>query len=1196
MYIFYTKKLCEPLYCTTKILLIMRLTTLILLTSILQVTATTYAQKITLSEKNSSIDKVFDKIRSQSGFDFIYTTSAMKNANPVDINIKNKDMKDALQLIFEKQPLSYTIEGNSVIISSKNKPFNKIIAGLNNIEVKGKVVDENGKPLIRATIKIKHEPGFIYYTNDYGEFKIPSVDEKAILIISFLGYESKEVKVVKELGNIQLIEISGKLQEVTVSTGYQVIDKSRMTGSISKVKAEDLVINGTTTLEQSLQGKIAGLEVVNNSGVIGSRQTVRVRGTSTLLGSQEPVWVVDGIIQEDPLPFKASELNRFGKDVSNETALKNFIGSTISWLNPYDIEDITVLKDAASTAIYGVKAANGVIVINTKRGQAGRPPSITYSNSFSSQSKYNYDKLQLMNSLERVDVSREIWNNGLISANAMDNVGFQGVLKQYLEQKISYDQFNSGVKKLEVSNTDWLDILFQTPLNQNHNISISGGGSGGGSYFGSFGYNNQKGLAKGNGQSAYNGNISFTSNINNKFTITSRISGSYSKTEGFKNIDPYEYAITTNRAISAFEEDGTLSYYRNGNFQYNILNELANSGNENIKTSLNANISAKYQLPLGLRIESVLGLAYTGTNGESYATDQTNEITARRRYEYGAFSPETNEYKASPLPVGGLLSSLDSRNINYTWRNAITYGTTINKKHSITGMMGMEMRSNMYRGSSISSYGYLPEMGKIMVDVPLTVLNGTNYIENSVMQGLSTHTITDQKANYISYYLTGGYTYDNRYVLSASVRGDASNRFGQDKRSRFKPVWALGARWNVAREHWFDQNTWFNDFSIRTSFGHQGNVAENYGPDLITKIGGLNNLTGEALLNISTLPYANLRMEKTRSINLGVDFGILKNRITGSVDYYNKKSKDLIILLNVPFENGVSQMPVNNGNMTNYGYDVALSFTPVRNKDFTWTLGSNFSKNYNKVESKLLPNPTWNNATSGTYVVEGYAVSSFWVFDYKGLNPTNGLPMFNIPTGTDNVNTRTDASAYMVYGGKLNADFTTGLNTSFRYKNLTLSTNMYLSVGGKKILAPVYNADMTNNTPNEYNNLPKILVDRWRVPGDETKTNVPALPYFGVPFLTLPGEITSYSPYALYNFSTLRVVDASYLRIGNINVSYTLPAELCKTLHTKNISLGYSLSNPYTFVSKDYKGLDPEVASGNQPLPRIHVLNMAITF
>jgi TonB-linked SusC/RagA family outer membrane protein len=1196
MYIFYTKKLCEPKGHMAKILLIMRLTTLILLTAILQVSAISYAQKITLSEKNTPLAKVFDKIRLQSGTDFVFTTSTMKHAKNVDINVRNAELKDVLKLIFAKQPLDYSVDGQAVMISPKEKSFlDKIVDAFNTVEVKGKVIDENGKPLVRASIKIKNEPRYAF-TNEYGEFIMKGVDEKAVLVISFLGYESKEVIAAKDLGNIQLIETSGKLKEVIISTGYQQIDKSRMTGAISKVNAADLVINGTNTLEQSLQGKLAGLEVVNNSGMVGTRQTVRVRGTSTLLGSQEPVWVVDGIIQEDPLPFKAAELNRFGKDPSDETSLKNFVGSTISWLNPYDIEDITILKDAASTAIYGVKAANGVIVINTKRGKAGTSPSITYNNSFSTQAKYNYNKLNLMNSKERVDVSREIWEKGLVAANALDGVGFQGILKEYLSDKITYDQFNSGVKQLEINNTDWLDVLFQTPLNQKHNLSVSGGGNNGSNYFGSFGYNDQKGPAKGNEQKSYNVNLSFTSNLTSKLSFSARLSGSFGKTTGFQGVDPYTYATKTSRVIPAFNPDGSNSYYRNGQFRYNILNELENSGNENTITTLNTNIGLRYKLPAGLRFESLFGLAYSNTHGESYANEQTNQIAGTRRYEYGAYGPLSLQYKQSPLPIGGKLASLELRNSNYTWRNNINFGKSFNEKHSLSAMLGMELRSNVYKGSSGTAYGYMPDMGKLIVNPPLTVMTGSgSYIDN-LLYGSITNVITDRTANYISYYLTGGYSYDDRYVFSASIRGDASNRFGQDKRSRFKPVWALGGRWNVAREHWFDKNNWFNDFSVRASYGHQGNVAENYGPDLIAKMGGPNSLTGEPLLNVTTLPYTNLRMEKTQTVNLGVDFGFFQNRINGSIDFYKKKSTDLIILQEVPFENGVTQMPINGGNLTNSGLDVAFSFMPVRNKNVTWNIGANFSRNYNKIDTDLQPNPTWNNATSGSYYVKGYAISSFWVFDYKGLNPTTGMPQFNIPTATTNANAGTDAIGYMVYGGKQNADFNTGLSTSLRIKSFTMATSMYLSVGGEKILSPLYAGNMTNDVPNEYNNLTKDLVNRWRQPGDELKTDIPALPYFGVPFINIPGEGTPYSPYTFYNYSTLRVVNASFLRISNITANYALPDAFCKRLLTKSITLGYTLGNVYTFVSKDYKGIDPEVASGSQPLPRTHVLTLGVTF
>ncbi|MNX58886.1 TonB dependent receptor [compost metagenome] len=580
-----------------------------------------------------------------------------------------------------------------------------------------------------------------------------------------------------------------------------------------------------------------------------------------------------------------------------------------------------------------------------------------------------------------------------------------------------------------------------------------------------------------------------------------------------------------------------------------------------------------------------------------------------RGYEYAQFAPSTNEYKASKLPIGGQQTLQDDRNLNYTWRNQFNYGTVINKKHVISAMAGLELRSNQYKGSGSTLFGYLPEMGKIVLNPPATILSGGITQANSLYSAGFNFVNTDATANYVSYYATGAYSYDDRYVFSASMRGDASNKFGQDTRARFKPIWALGARWNVARERWFDKTEWFNDFSIRASYGYQGNVAENYGPDLVARIpsgnSAISNLTGEAILNISTMPYANLRWEQTQTTNLGLDFGFFNNRISASLEYYNKNSSDLIVLRSTPFEDGVLQMPMNGGTLRNYGFEAQMSFIPVRTKNLTWSITVNSAKDYSNVTNQLPPNPTWATAKSGTYYKEGYPISGFWVFDYKGVDPTTGLPLFNIPTASQDPTVKTDATSFMKYAGKLNADFTGGFGSSVRYKEFTFSTNMNLSVGGKKILAPLYTASMVNDIPNEYYNLPKLLVNRWRQPGDEAFTNIPGLPFKDVPYITIPsgtsdsfgvGQGPSESPYTLYNFSTARVVNASFLRVNNINVLYTLPTKLAKRVFCNNLNLGYTLSNVYTFVSKDFKGVDPEVASGGQPLPRTHVLTLSATF
>ncbi len=1216
---FIQKSRYRKMHRTSQILRIMRLTCFFLISFCLQIAARSNGQTVNLSVKNAGITQVLKQIQEQTGYNIIAENSLLEKIKKVNVQLTNVRLEEALNAILKEYPITYTIQNKTIIFkagNTNNHPVNIIVKPVEDIaeilvfKLEGRVTDANGKPMVKVSVYNNTlKKGTT--TNDEGTFIIDA-EKGDIITFSYIGYKPEKITVVSS-GKVSIeMELVEKDLEEIVATGYQNIRKSNMTGAVAKIKSEDLLINGATTIEQALQGKLAGVEITNTSGLLGTRQTVRVRGVSTLLGNQEPVWVVDGIIQEDPLPFKAKELNRFNQEPSNSELLKNFIGSTISWLNPYDIDEITVLKDAASTAIYGVKAANGVILITTKRGVSGRRPVVTYNTSFSTQSKLSYDKLNLMNSKERVDVSREIWERGLIATSGLDNVGYLGLLKQFLEDKLSYDAFYKGVKQLEVNNTDWLDILFQQPLNQSHSISVSGGGETN-SYYGSFGVNSQKGVAKGNGVTSYQGSVSFISTITPKLTFTAKVAGNYSKTDGFLNIDPYKYATQTSRVIPAFNTDGSYHYYNywNTGFRYNILNELEESGNSNVNTALNSNLSLRYRFIQNFTFESLFGINYSNISGESYASERTHGMTVQRGYEYAQFGPNTAEYKQSKLPFGGRLSIIDNSNYNYTWRNGINYGQTFSKVHVVTGLAGIELRSNIYKATNSTVYGYMPDMGKVIIAPPPMIQNtaGTSMANVLYSGNLINTAVTDRESNYVSYYATGGYTYDNRYVLSASIRADASNRFGQDVRARFKPIWSVGGKWNVANERFFQKTDWFNDFSIRASYGYQGNVAENFGPDLILKIpdgsSAISNLTGERVYRVGNLPYSDLRWEKTQTVNLGLEFNFLKGRLGAVVDYYNKNSRDVIVMKDVPYENGVKQMPVNSGTIINSGVDVNLNIVPVRTKDFTWTLGAVFAKNFNKVTNRTAPNPTWNTAKSGTYYKEGYAVSSFWVFDFAGVDSATGIPLFNKLTTENNTDAKFDAAAFMTYAGKLNPDYTGGCNTSFRYKTFTLSSSMYFSVGAHKLLAPLYTVDMIRGTPYEYNNLSKDLVNRWRKPGDEKNTNIPSLPQASVGFLTIPSGAVTYgdqvqgsseTPYTLYNFSTARVVNASYFRINNIALSYSIPPRIIKHIYSKTATIGYSINNLLTIVSKDFKGGDAEVASGSQPLPRIHAINLSISF
>ena len=527
----------------------------------------------------------------------------------------------------------------------------------------------------------------------------------------------------------------------------------------------------------------------------------------------------------------------------------------------------------------------------------------------------------------------------------------------------------------------------------------------------------------------------------------------------------------------------------------------------------------------------------------------------------------------------------------------------------VTGLLGVELRSNIEQEKSNTAYGYMPDRGKSFAIPPPTYLSSYgNILANHLYSaGLSNTSVLDRTSNYVSYYISGGYTYDNRYVASMSIRGDASNRFGQDMRSRFNPIWALGGRWNIANEKFFNRSNWMNNLSLRASYGYQGNVAENYGPDLILSIptSGINELTGEPVYRIARLPYANLRWEKTQTVNLGLDFSFFGGKVGASVDYYNKRSKDLIVLKPVPYENGISQMAINGGTMYNSGLDISLNFIPIRSKDFSWSIGINSGKNFNKITSKQIQNPIWNTAISGSLIKEGYAYSSFWVFDFKGVDSATGLPLFNLPTSAVDPNAKFDATAFMKYAGKKNADITAGFNTSIQYKSFTISSSLYASVGNHKLLPNLYSMYMVRNTPYEYANLTKDLVNRWRKPGDNTITNIPSLPQTSVGFINIPSGSGSFDgqsqgaselPYTLYNYSSARVVNASFLRINNIALNYIIPAKILKNIYSKTASIGYNITNVYTLVSKDYKGVDPEVVSGSQPAPKVHSINISITF
>lgn len=1154
-------------------------------------------KKITLDMKNVKRTAILNEVKKQVDMEFFYNVKELDKYGSISIKVKNESISEVIKLLIKDTNLKYTIDNNvvNILLVGETTKAGEYIGLM--LKVSGKITDEAGKPLPGASIRdSKNERATT--SNNSGEYAI-NVRRGEMLIFSYVGAEAfktsiNAVGVTEVKQNVQLNTSANVLNEVTVSTGYQDITKRNLVGSIATVKADDIKAAGIRSIDQLLQGQLAGVSVANPTGIIGSSPKVRVRGTSTLLGNQEPVWVVDGIIQQDRLPFDYSLIN-----TSSSNGIRELIGSSVSFLNVEDIQDISVLKDASATAIYGTKAANGVIVITTKKGKAG-PARFNYVTNLSISRAPSYDDFNLMNSKERIDVSKEIYARGLTFQFVPDNLSYEGYLTQLLNKTITQEQFNNQVAKLETMNTDWFGLLYQNPFSQNHSLSVSGG-TDKIRYYGALGYANNRGNTIGNGQDTYNGNLSINVDVSKKLKLNFRLGGNMGKTTGFYQMDPFNYAFNTSRAIPAYNEDGSYYAYKKSNDfdSFNILRERDHTGNKNKSANFSATTNLDYNFTKNFTFQSLLGLSYTQTNGESHAAAESYYISQNfRRNAYNSAVPGTPAYLASYLPQGGVLNTTGVNNQSYTFRNSVTFNKNFRKEQdNLTVLAGTELRSSRYDGMTQTNFGYMPGRGRTFAEIPVSYF--PNGIGTAALQSPLIYrnipVITDQKANFVSYFGTATYNWDNRYVLNATIRTDASNRFGQSTNNRFLPIWSAGIKWNVMEEGFFDdQLKWLNQLSLRGTYGFQGNVAENFGPELILQYPtrSISTVTGEGLMNIKSLGYPDLRWEKTATVNLGLDFSILNNRISGTVDYYDKRTTDALTEVVIPVEYGVATMPVNAGNIRNHGYEFYLNFIPLSTKDFTWGLNFNSGRNFNEVtKSGYNQLETWNSLAAGSAYMEGYAASSFFAFSYKGLDPVTGYPTFNIPALTDE--SKKNVSLLMDYAGQLDPKFSGGFGTNIRYKGFNLNSSFTVSVGAKKFLAPLYN-NSNQSAPYPTQNLSSELNGRWRKAGDEALTNIPSLPTANIPFTYIGNS--SYPIYNLYDYSSVRVVDADYLRCRNISLSYAIPSKMLDRAHIRQMSLQASVTNLFYIASDKLEGIDPEVSGNSLPIPRTYSLTLNVGF
>lgn len=1130
-------------------------------------------QTINLVRTNVLLADILADIEQLTDYTFVYNSDDVANVQ-ASIRARHQGVEEALESCLKGTGLTYIIEDKLIILHKT--PQQQTPQTAERIVVEGIVTDQTG-PLPGVTIIIKGT-GMGVTSDVDGKFRLELPSEKTTLVFSFVGMKTKEVpykgeKIMKVVMEAETME----MDEVVV-TGYQVIDKKKLTSAVTTVKVEDIMIPGTMSVDQMLQGQVPDLMLQTNSGEVGVVPKIRIRGTSTLIGNREPLWVVDGIIVQDPVPIAPEELN--------DPDYVNRIGNAIAGLNPKDIDRIDVLKDASATALYGVKAANGVIVITTKKGQIGRPVvSYDFSATYRRRPRYTDHHINLMNSQERVNFSKELIEKHHIYSADVNLLGYEGLVDKLYKKELSYEAFTQQVQNLESMNTDWFDLLTKDVFSHQHTVSISGGNEDI-RYYSSIGYAIDNDVIPGNRFERYTAALNLDASLAKRVTLSFNMNANVgNRRYNSESVNPIDYAYTTSRAIPAFDAEGKYLYYKKlysyqQSYDFNILNEVANGYSHQDNAAITLTTNLRYNVTDWLKVQGIFSYSTSNTEQESLNGEQTWYAACLRKSNYGELAPKGQEGD-SEMPFGGELSKDYTRASSYTARLQLDISKYFGEddRHNIAANIGYEVSSNKYNGYSRLERGYYPERGKQFTSVELDDYPAyKNWLQGNLPY------VSDNLTNMISAYFSMSYSYRNYFTLNANTRIDGSNKFGSRSNEKLLPVWSVSGSYNIS-EHTHMDNPWVNNLALKLSYGYQGNMLSGQSPEMIIKKLPFNSHYEELESNVSIYPNPNLRWERTSSFNSGLDFALFKNAVQMNVSYYLKHTKDAFMNKRIASVNGQTQYVINSGTINNSGFSIDATVSPISTQTFRWTLSASYSKTYNSMET--LPGVDQyelEDFLNGNALTKGHAISTFWSYRYIGLNPNNGGPVFD--DMRDRKYQLVGKSKYDTYtmvlapSGQREPTAQGSITNTFRYKSFRLGMSLNYSLGSKIRLFSLYSNGL-NFDPEL--NVNYELLDRWQHSGDEYRTDIPNiingsdpeslayLQHWSLSELENGIQIIAHNAWDMYDNSDLRVVSGNYLKCSNLSLSYDVPTEKLKKLGISMMTATISTTNLFDISSKKLK-------------------------
>ncbi len=975
------------------------------------------------------------------------------------------------------------------------------------ISITGKVTSaDDGSNIPYANIQVKGDKTKGTVADAEGKFTLEKISSTAILTISYIGYSSKEVPVRNQsVINVVLEKDILNLDEVMV-VAYGTARKSTFTGSASTVNADAIKDIPSTSFENALAGNVPGLQLSRGSGQVGSSVSIRIRGTGSMNASNEPLYVIDGV------PVVSGDVSQ----------LSNVTSNALSSLNPNDIQSITVLKDAAASALYGSRAANGVVVITTKMGRRGKT-NITLRNDLGFTPDFAYHHNEKASPEQQRELRYETYYNGQINSGKTD-----AEARAYTENLLN---LNLPVDPRGIF--DWEDAIFRTGVYRNHDLSFSGGDEKS-TYFSSVSYSKEDGMVRANGLDRLSGRLNMTNKLNNWLSLGTNVSFSSVKKKGYNdtnnNGDNY-LQMQRNLVFGDWfptKQDGSPVTTRFLSYGFNVLyyDQLRDMTSVHNKLTLNETITI--DIARGLSFKSIF--AYTESRIDDYSW--------RSAEHYGGTSKN------------GTVDQYNTTRLSLVSSNTLNYNQSFNNVHNLRLLAGFEAEKT--RNDFTWAGGSDLPSGMKTVSAAGKKDAGASYTGS----------------NLLSYFTFGEYNYDNRYYVSGSLRRDGSSRLGAN--SRWGNFGSVAASWRLKEEAFLRDVDWLSNLRLKFSYGINGTLPSsfyghmplyNYGSNYNEKPGGF----------VSTVADPDLSWETSYTYNVGMEAGFINNRLYVGVEYYNRDSRNL--LQNVPISTvtGFSNILTNIGVMNNQGIEIELKGEIIRKNNFTWTLGANASTLNSKI-TKLYEGMDiiWYDPTGGDNQAkfiyrEGESPKSFWGKEWAGVDPENGKAMWytNNTTATpykkwnDRDVTTSYSAASDIITGVADPKLFGGINSNLAWKGFNLDLHFIYSLGGD-----IYNSMgryMNDDGYFSWRTLGKDALDRWQKPGDVAQ-----------------------NPKRIYdegfeNHTSRWLYRNDFLRLKSITFGYNLPKELISRASLSNVRVYFAGLNIFTVGSQ--KIVDPEVNS-----------------